>query len=76
MKKQANVKVYPTRERNTKYITFFKKDRVRTPREQNIKYCEIIKEIELTLLESETQSTTGSLNKNTMTDLLQQSKIK
>ena len=75
MKKQAKVKVYATREKNTKYITFFKKDRVPTPREQNIKYCEFIKEIELTSLENEIQSTTGFVNKNTMTDLLQKRKM-
>ena len=46
---------------------FFKKDRVPTPREQNIKYCEFIKEIELTSLDKETQSTTGFVNKNTDT---------
>ena len=55
---------------------FSKKDRVPTSREQNIKYCEFIKEIELTSLEKETQRTTGFLNRNTMTDILKKRKMK
>ena len=54
---------------------FFQKN-ARRPREQNIKYCGFIKDTELTSLKKKIQNTTGFVNKDTMTDILQKRNMK
>ena len=50
---------------------FFQKD-VRSPRDQNIKHCGF----RAPFIKEKTQDTTGFVNKDTMTDILQKRKMK